>query len=189
MMLILQEEFSVFQNLNAQYKVLKSDKALEVEPLVSKITKGKVGNKTAAATLEQYTSRLNDTLERGDKVRHILEGELMKRQQLTKDLLWLSTWLEKSEKELSMKVTGAVEDDAVFNEVNLMLDKFYEKSLFFFYKSRSCLKFSTEMERIFLYENLGAWLKNICKMSKGIDLFSFYLYLFIYIELTQSVQA
>ena len=100
--------------------MLKSDRALAVEPLVTKITSGKVGNKTAATTLEQYRSRLNDTLERGDKVRHILEGELMKRQQLTKDLQWLSAWLEKSEKELSSKVTGAGEDDAVFNEVSFM---------------------------------------------------------------------
>lgn len=76
-----------------------------------------MGTKTAATSLERYNSRLSDTLERGDKVRHILEGELMKRQQLTKDLLWLTTWLEKSEKELSMKVTGTVEEDTVFNEV------------------------------------------------------------------------
>ena len=125
--------FLFFQNLNLQYKVLKSDRALEVEPLVTKITSGKVGKKTAATTLEQYKSRLNDTLERGDKVRHILEGELMKRQQLTKDLLWLSTWLEKSEKELSKKVTGAVEDDTVFNEVKkIKHDNFREIALLVF---------------------------------------------------------
>ena len=97
--------------------MLKSERALAVEPLVSKIANGKVGAKTAATSLQQYNSRLSDTLERGDKVRHILEGELMKRQQLSKDLQWLTTWLEKSEKELSTKVTGAVEEDAVFNEV------------------------------------------------------------------------
>ena len=106
-----------FQSLNTQYKVLRSDRAQAVEPLVSRITKGKVGTKTATVALEQYNSRLGDTLERGDKVRHILEGELMKRQQLAKDLLWLNTWLEKTEKELSMKVTGAVGEDTVFNEV------------------------------------------------------------------------
>ena len=88
-----------------------------MEPLVTKITSGEVGTKTASVALEQYNSRLGDTLERGDKVRHILEGELMKRQQLTKDLVWLSTWLEKVEKELSMKVTAAVEEDTTFNEV------------------------------------------------------------------------
>ena len=90
---------------------------MSVEPLVKRISSGKVGTKSANATLEQYNSRLTDTLERGDKVRHILEGELMKRQQLTKDLMWLQTWLEKSEKELSFKVTGAAEEDTVFNEV------------------------------------------------------------------------
>ncbi len=105
------------QSLNSQYQVLKSEKALSVEPLVTKITSGEVGTKTASVALEQYNSRLGDTLERGDKVRHILEGELMKRQQLTKDLVWLSTWLEKVEKELSMKVTAAVEEDTTFNEV------------------------------------------------------------------------
>ncbi|XP_065057528.1 dystrophin-like isoform X3 [Rhopilema esculentum] len=103
-------------SLNTQYKVLRSDKAMSVEPLVKRISSGKVGTKSANATLEQYNSRLTDTLERGDKVRHILEGELMKRQQLTKDLMWLQTWLEKSEKELSFKVTGAAEEDTVFNE-------------------------------------------------------------------------
>ena len=69
-------------------------------------------------------------------MKDILEGELMKRQQLQKDLVQISDWLLKAENEVAERTNGNAEITGVYIEVcpfqNLLLviKQFYSTDLF-----------------------------------------------------------
>ncbi|XP_057306952.1 utrophin-like isoform X3 [Hydractinia symbiolongicarpus] len=105
-------------------KKLKPEETVKVDELGATIIKSDICTSTVHNMLGDYKSRLDDTKERCKKVQHILEGELMKRQQLRKDLVNINDWLTKVEKDADDRINGNIDTsdeyiDAFKEEISL----------------------------------------------------------------------
>ena len=65
----------------------------------------KISAKTVMSQLGEYQTQLNDVRQRVDKTRQVLEGEILKRQQMRRDFDTIRTWIVKIEILISTRVT------------------------------------------------------------------------------------
>ncbi|XP_065653209.1 utrophin-like isoform X2 [Hydra vulgaris] len=95
-------------DLDNQYSYLSSDCFKDIDIVAKDIINHGTCSSFVTGMISDYESRLEDTRERSKKFRYIVEGELLKRRQLSDDIVQIDNWLQNTEMLVNERISGAV---------------------------------------------------------------------------------